>query len=423
MSAVVFDPGERKVIDSRTVKNGSFIETGNDWERIQDPAVIVSRVMPVLDGFLGMYPEVAGIGITGQMHGIVYTDKNGMAVSPLFTWQDGRGSIPENGTTLVDRIYRDTGVIAASGYGLVTHLYQSEHSLVPENAVSLCTIPDYIGMMLTGRERPLVHISMAASLGFFDTENMSFRSTEFAAAGGDTGILPEVTDEITVLGSYRGYPVTVAIGDNQASFLGAVGYSADTLLLNIGTGGQISILSDKLFEAPGIEARPISRGRYLLAGSSLCGGRAYAILEKFFRSYVSEACGSDEPQYETMERLAEKALDTEGGMTVRTAFMGTRTDPGLRGSITGISEDTFTPEGLIMGVMRGLIDELHEMYVTIRDGASIRAERLVGSGNGLRKNRILQRIASEAFGAELEMSTCNEEAACGAAVSFMNRCP
>ena len=45
-----------------------------------------------------------------------------------------------------------------------------------------------------------------------------------------------------------------------------------------------------------------------MAGSSLCGGRAYAILEQFFRSYAADAGAPDEPQYALMNALAEKAL-------------------------------------------------------------------------------------------------------------------
>ena len=40
----------------------------------------------------------------------------------------------------------------------------------------------------------------------------------------DASQLPEVTDEFRMLGQYKGIPVTVALGDNQASFLGSVGF-------------------------------------------------------------------------------------------------------------------------------------------------------------------------------------------------------
>lgn len=61
--------------------------------------------------------------------------------------------------------------------------------------------------------------------------------------------LPQVCTGIEALGSYRERIVTTAIGDNQASFLGAAGNENNTLLVNMGTGGQISVLSDQYFTA------------------------------------------------------------------------------------------------------------------------------------------------------------------------------
>ena len=417
ISAVVLDIDNRAVIETRTVDNGSFIETEHSWERIQDPEVIVSKAKAVLDELLTAYPDVRGIGLTGQMHGILYTDGTGRAVSPLYTWQDQRAMLSEDGDSVIRKVTDTTEVKLAAGYGLATHLYQLGHGLVPQGAESLCTIPDYLGMILTGRKTPLMHISMAASIGFFDKDDLVFMVNEFAMAGGDPGLLPEVSDSIVRLGEYRGYPVSVAIGDNQASFLGSVGYEKDTLLLNVGTGGQVSVLSEKPFEAPGIEARPYTKDSYLLVGSSLCGGRAYAILEKFFRSYVHEVCEMEMPQYDVMERLALRAISEENGMKVRTTFKGTRVDPDLRGSIENISEESFTPEGLIAGVMRGLLDELYDMYIAVSSGTGICVQKVIGSGNGIRKNKVMQKIAQERFNAELSLALYKEEAACGAAIS------
>ena len=47
----------------------------------------------------------------------------------------------------------------------------------------------------------------------------------------------------------------------------------------------------------------------------------------------------------------------------------------------------------------------------------IRKSAIVASGNGMRKNRHLQRITAEKFGMELELSALTEEAACGAAIA------
>ena len=195
------------------------------------------------------------------------------------SWQDGRGNILSDGCRSLTKQVRDkTEISAASGYGLITHLYNLRNGLVPRDAVSLCTVADYLGMVLTGRKYPLVHVSNAASLGFFDVRKGAFHIEAMKEMEIDPSILPEITEKYAELSRYRGISVTAALGDNQASFLGSVGIHKNILLLNMGTGGQISALSDQYFEAPGIEARPFVKGKYLLAGASLCGSRSGSYL-------------------------------------------------------------------------------------------------------------------------------------------------
>lgn len=430
ISVVVLDTEKQMVLDSRTISNGTFLDTGKEWERIQDVEKIVPKVIEVLEELLGQHDDIQTIGLTGQMHGIMYINKEGKCISPLYTWQDGRGNLPDkDGITLTERIAKQTGISVYTGYGLVTHLYQCSIGAVPEEAVAICTIGDYIGMCLTGRKRPLMHASNAASLGFFDVEAGEYQAAVLKKLGMDVSLLPQVCYEYETLGSYQGIPVTVALGDNQASFLGSVGMEEGTLLLNMGTGGQISVLSSQYLAKQGIETRPFTKDKYLLVGASLCGGRAYAILEKFLRNY-EKACREKEnknitetfiqevsPQYEIMEQLARKGMDQKDSMRVTTTFNGTRQEPALRGRIDNLSEDNFTPEGLIYGVLEGMVRELYEMFQIIQENTGIRAVKLVASGNGFRRNAVLQEIAARMFGAKLTLALYQEEAACGAAVS------
>ena len=156
ISGVVVEVDERRhstVIEAKTIQNGSFIRTSNEWERIQDAEKIIQKVKVVVDEFIDKYPDAHNIGLTGQMHGIVYVDKEGNCVSPLYTWQDARGSICDgNQIPLTEEIRERCQIHAASGYGLVTHIYNIRHNLVPDSALSFCTIMDYFGMHLTGRK-------------------------------------------------------------------------------------------------------------------------------------------------------------------------------------------------------------------------------------------------------------------------------
>ncbi len=432
ISAVVVGMEEREILKAYTIPNGSFIETDLPWEKIQDPDKIMQKALGLLEEILQEHQDIGVIGLTGQMHGIVYLDENGKHISPLYTWQDGRGNIPvekilsedpvpedalsEAGRSICGILEEEYGVKAHTGYGLVTHLYNCRNNLVPEGAAKVCTIMDYLGMRLTGRRTPLMHSSNAASLGLYDAKKNGFRADILQKAGADADILPEVTDDFISVGSYKGIPVSAAIGDNQASFLGSVENAADSVLVNMGTGGQISVLSDTYFTAKGIEARPFVKGHYLLAGSSLCGGRAYALLEHFFRSYAEAAGITGVDHYSVMGKILDEKNDGEK-LKVNTTFSGTREKPEKRGSIKNIGTENFTPKALIGGVLEGMAEELYKMYRKIEKGLAGPKTRMVASGNGIRKNRHLQEVMSEKFGMGLELAKREEEAAYGAAVS------
>lgn len=424
ISLAVYESAADTMIETLTIANDCFLKNTAAWEKLQDVPAIINKAKTALDTLLKRHPKAAAIGLTGQMHGILYVDSHGECISPLYTWQDQRANLAEfDGKSIATLIQDACGITVPAGYGLATHCYASKKNDVPNNAACLCTIPDYLGMVLTGRKKPLMHTSMAASLGFFDSAHNCFLNPALETMGIDRRILPEVTAECSILGYYKDLPVTAAFGDNQASFLGTVGQKEDTVLINMGTGGQISLLSSKYFQAPGIEARPFGNSTYLLVGASLCGGKAYAMLEQFFRAYAVAAGAPDCPQYAYMAQLAELAVgegSIKPALKVVTAFTGTRLCPDACGSIQGIREENFTPGHLILGVLTGMARELFDLYQIIRKGTGIQAKHILASGNGLCQNRLLQQIFQEMFHADLQLSKHQEAAACGAAMSSVH---
>ncbi len=391
---ILLDARTGNVLRSVTHNSNAFLKTPHEWEKIQDTQKIIRMARSIVDELIT--EDVKAIGITGQMHGIVYYDENGRAVSPLYTWQDGRGNRPygENGT------YSDFLKIP-SGYGAVTDFYNTQNGLRPASAVGYCTVGDLLTMTLSGRKTPLIHTSDAASFGGFDLTANRF-SRPFAG---------EMTGGFAILGEYRGIPVSVAIGDNQASVFGAIRDDGD-ILMNIGTGSQISVNSPEIVTAPGIETRPYMEGKFLAVGAALCGGRAYSMLEKFFAEVVFAATGERVDMYAVMEKMG---LSDSIHLRADTRFSGTRQDPSVTGSITGITTENFTPGELRGAIMTGMISELYDLFTRM----NAQCCALVGSGNGLRRNRDLVRIAEEIFGVKMRIPRHREEAAFGAALFAM----
>jgi len=362
--------------------------------------------------------RIGGISVAGQMHGILYVDREGRAVSPLFTWQDGRGDQELEGTTYAGMLSEALGRPVSTGMGFVTHYYNVKNGLVPRSAACLCTIADYVAMRLAHAQAPVMDATNAASLGCFDLRSLEFRCDAMSALDIDGAIFPRVSTSYFALGETRnGTPVFAALGDNQASFLGSVRDVRGSLLCNIGTGSQISLFSDDCLDVPGIDTRPFPLGGYIGVGAALCGGRAYSLLHDFFERTLRLFTGTEvSASWEAMNAIETASLGTSGRLTVDTRFGGTRADPGARGSIANLGMETFTPEHLIVGVREGIAAELLGFYERFPEAARGAVTALVGSGNGIRLNPGLQKVFEARLRMKMRVPAHREETSFGAAL-------
>ncbi|MBE6674520.1 MAG: MerR family transcriptional regulator [Ruminococcaceae bacterium] len=412
ISASVYDIDNKEQLETYTLPHHSYVCADICSE--QSVSLIIEKSEKLLYHILKSYKKIVSIGISGQMHGIVYIDNNGMAVSNLINWQDKRADrVLENGKTACQAIYDITGEGISTGYGIATHYYNMLNGKVPEGAVSFCSIMDYFGMKICGNKKAVIHVSVGASLGLFNVKKGDFMWDKLSLLGIDKSFLPTVTGESLVIGKCKGIPVCIPLGDNQASFLGSVRENKDSMLVNIGTGSQVSAVSDYLELRGEIELRPFIEGKYLICGSALCGGFAYSMLEEFFRSYAVSAEMQETSQYKVINQLAKDAYERgEGGLLVDAFFCGKRSDPNLRGSIKMIDRQNFTPSALVLGVLKGMCNELYELYKEF----PVKKSHVVASGGAVKKNEVLKNLIADCFGVSVSSNTLKEEAATGVAL-------
>ena len=396
---VVYHTSTQNVI-SITKENCATIPSSKSWEKKQDADTIIDIVINMVREFQSQYKEIKGIGITGQMHGIVYTDIQGNAVSPLYTWQDGRGNLNYRENQSYAAYLSDiTGCPVATGYGLVTHFYNVQNGLVPTNATKLCTIMDYAVMKLSGKKIPQIDPTNAASLGFFDKKELVFDMKAIQKAGIDITMVPEVAPSASLTGYFHKIPVYTAIGDNQASFLGSVRDIEHSIHITVGTSSQMSIYTDHYMEIDSLDTRPLPGGGYLLVGAALCGGYSFALLRKFFNNTLSLFTG--------------KELSQNDLYTIMTSISY------QRGKITNISTSNFTPENLIIGFVKGISQGLYNYFQLLPESLKKNKTILVGSGNGIKKNSLLYEALEDRFNRPMQLSTIQEEAAFGACLCSM----
>lgn len=383
----------------------------------EDAESLLHRTLSLVDSLINTYPGVKSIGITGQMHGIVCLDADGGILSPLYTWQNEFALRKENGISYLEQIERLCGEKTSAGYGLATFYCLGKMGLLPDGTAAVSTIMDLAVMRLCGNTKVISHPTNAASLGFYNLNSSSFKTDKIKKIGIPLSVLPEIRDGFSIAGTYRGIPVSSAIGDNQAGVFGSLA-SDRQMLVNIGTSSQISVVTD----CPDFEnndVRPYFGGRYIISGAALCGGRAYSLLADFFSDVLKlgNVKMSKSALYEEMNLIAFQPIENK--LKVSTKFSGTRIDTDVRGSIGNLGTNNFTMRHFVNGILYGIAEELYEMYENFSD-ESFSCEKcdrdVVISGNAVRRNPMLQKIVGEVFGKTPVIPEHIEEAAFGAAL-------
>jgi sedoheptulokinase len=418
LCGLLLDSDTGEILSVVTEPNSFAVRGAGEWEALQDPDAICGAVGRILERLAGPSGRIGAIGVAGQMHGILYLDAQGNARGPLYTWQDGRGNREmQAGTTYAGALSRALDRPVSTGMGSVTHFYNTVNRLVPADAVTLCTIADYVAMKLARRTQPLIDATNAASLGCFDLRGLLFRHDVLGKQGMDPAMFPTVVTDYPVLGETKtGTPVFPGLGDNQASFLGSVAEIPGSILVNVGTGSQISVFTDACLEVPGIDTRPFPLGGYIGVGAALCGGKAYSLLHDFFEQTVRLFTGGKSgASWEIMNAIGP-AAGSEDQLRVDTRFAGTRAAPGVRGAIHGIGTRNLTPENLVTAAREGIAAELLGYLEALP--AEVRGSRktLVGSGNGIRLNPELRRVFEARLGMRMRVPSHREETSCGAAL-------
>jgi sedoheptulokinase len=410
---------------------------------IQDPGKILDSIEAIkgqlvqkaerLAGRGGGKAAVAGISLTGQVHGILYIDQDGHHVSPLYTWQDTRGrraraSITGGHTESWSAwAGRESGYVLPPGYGFLTHLINEHEGMVPADAVGMTSILGYLSMRLTGSHRPQIETTDAHPLGLYQLQERRFDSAALRKLNIPEAFVPEIVPAGTVLGTTDdGIDVFAAVGDNQTGYVGAVREPQGQRLISIGTSGQLSVHSPELPRSGQagdygwtgqLEVRPFPGGEFLLAGASIAGGSSYRLLETFFREICRKYAGGDPGSlFEQMNSIPYDGLDDSLKLDISTQFLGTRRDPSARGSIRGIGRANFTPDYLVEGFLRGIVGELMTYFNDLPGELRERSREIIGVGNALRRNPLLRRMLQEQFDLPLRSPAYREEAALGAAI-------
>lgn len=409
----------KKPIEIISGENRSNLKTKDDFSE-QEPMRIKQIVFDLINKIKKrIKSKITAIGITGQMHGMLFTDKNLKPLSNLITWQDKRSEklIPEIYQKTKDIKYYECGCHTKPGYMGATLYWFYKNKLIPKNLHRVCFISDWIAANLIQENEVFTDSTHAASSGIFDIKKMGWHWRLIEKLGIKKEIFPKIKNHGEIIGfTKEGIPVNCILGDNQASVFGSTHEhdERECIILNIGTGAQVSIVINNFVKTvDSLELRPYLDEKYILVGASLNGGAVYSLLKDFFVSIGSSFWRiSKEDLFEKMNKLASKVPKNCNGLICYPYFFGERGKNDIRASFVGLNIHNFTAAHLCRAILEGVVKVLYNLYKETGE----KRKYIIGSGNAIKKNKVLQEIIKDTFNMDLKLSPYDEEAAYGAAL-------
>jgi len=385
-----------------TPRPGWSEQDPEDWWRATEEALAALGV-----------DEVAGIGLSGQMHGLVALDAAGTVIRPAILWNDGRSGAEcaeiEQRIGLEQLIAR-TGNRALAGFTAPKLLWLRRHEPDAYRRIARIALPkDYVRLRLCGEHA--TDVADASGTLLFDVARRGWSEAVLGALELDPAWLPRALESPEVAGVTRaGVPVAAGAGDQAAGALGVGVDGPGPLSVALGTSGVVFAALPAFAADAGARVHAFCHavpGGWHAMGVMLSAGGSL----RWLRAAAAPDAGFDE-----LTRDAERWAPGAEGLTFLPYLAGERTphaDPDARGSFTGLTL-RHDRGALVRAVLEGVAYGLRDSLDLLRE-LGVAPERARVSGGGARSELWL-RIVASVLELPLERPVAEEGAAYGAAL-------
>jgi xylulokinase len=377
--------------------------------------------------------EIAGIGLTGQMHGLVLLDRQGAVVRPCILWNDQR-SAPQCAAITnaigARRVISLTGNPVLPGFTAPKLVWVREHEPSAYRRVAKVLLPkDYIRYRLTGEF--FSEVSDASGTSLFDVGRRNWSDDMLRALEVPRVWLPEVTESPVASAKVSaqaakltrllaGTPVVGGGGDQAAQAVGTGIVAEGAVSVTLGTSGVVFSASKKYRVQPQGRLHAFCHavpGQWHLMGVMLSAGGS-------LRWYRDALCAAERAEsqrtgrnvYDLMLRLAARVPAGCEGLIFLPYLAGERTpypDPNARGAFFGLTLRHRKPH-LTRAVIEGVTYGLRDSLELIRKlGLPINQVRASGGGA---QSALWRQILADVFGLPISTVSVTEGAAYGAAL-------
>ena len=377
--------------------------------------------------------DIKGVGLSGQMHGLVMLDKDGALLRRSIIWCDQRtGAECDKLNRLIGkkRVIEITANPAMTGFTASKILWvQDNEPEIYSRCAHILLPKDYIRYMLTGEFA--TDVSDAAGMQLMDIGRRDWSPEVLSKLGVDRSLLCSMHESQDVTGSVHGraaaetglLPGTIVVGgagDNAAAAVGTGVVRPGCAFTTLGTSGVVYVVSDEV--TIDLEGRVHTLcasvpGKWTVMSCTQAAGLSLQWLrDQVCFEEKEEGRRSNTDPYVIMDEMAAGVEPGSGGLIYLPYLMGERSphpDPDCRGVFFGLSAK-HTRADMIRAVMEGVAFSQKECVDVFREmGVSISDMMICGGGG---RSALWRRMLADLYRRPVSTVKTDEGPALGAAI-------
>lgn len=409
------------------VQNGYAEQEPTDWKNAMLQTVSQVIAKSGIDS-----ANIAGIGLSGQMHGLVMLDGEGNVLRRSIIWCDQRTAkqVEKMNSLAGDKIAQISANPALTGWTAAKILWVMDNEPhIFEKCRHILLPKDYLRYVLTGELA--AEVSDASGMQLLDVKNRCWSGELCQILGIDKDLLApvyescEVTGRVTkqaaeLTGLKEGTTVVGGAGDNAAAALGTGVCRQGRAFTTIGTSGVVFAHTDKPLIDPAGRIHTCCAavpGSWHVMGVTQAAGLSLKWFRDNFCGAEKEAAaqlGIDE--YELMNREAQSVPIGSERLLYLPYLMGERTphlDANARGVFFGLSA-LHTKKHMLRAVMEGVAFSLRDC-VDIFKSTGVDISDMAACGGGA-ASPLWRSMLADLYGCEVKTVSSREGPALGAAI-------
>ena len=407
--------------------NGYAEQDAADWKNAMLETISAVVAKSGIDS-----ADIAGIGLSGQMHGLVMLGADGNVLRKAIIWCDQRtgAQVDKMNELAGAKIAEISANPALTGWTAAKILWVRDNEpQVYEKCRHILLPKDYLRYVLTGELA--TEVSDASGMQLLDVKNRCWSGELCSLLGIDKGLLAQVYESCEVTGKVtravaeqtglkEGTIVVGGAGDNAAAALGTGVCRQGRAFTTIGTSGVVFAHTDTPLIDPKGRVHTccaaVPNSWHVMGVTQAAGLSLRWFRDNFCENEMQQAKQLGVSEYELMSAQAETVASGCERLLYLPYLMGERTphlDADARGVFFGLSA-VHTKKHMLRAVMEGVAYSLRDCVEIFREmGISVSDMAACGGGGS---SALWRSMLADLYGCGVKTVTSKEGPALGAAI-------